>query len=227
MIVTLSRMVLLGIEIEVFILLLILIRENIFEQSKRKRHCSKSLSRKDDIRYKNTASNPTVGAEQSEHLPHPSANPSELDLTQEVIGTPAIPDISPDAFPEDDVGSFMHLEDTRSKISELSIEKKFVCGIKDTQSINSYSSQAQLVEKEQGDLIVVILDDGSILGIPSGEITTERRLNDVFRLFFDFSMPNQPYSKKFRITCENAAELIKDSQAFCLKTKGRLRLDAV
>lgn len=226
MISALIRIVLLGIEIEVFIFLLILIGENIIKQNKKNRYGSKSLVRKKGVCYKKTTSNPTVGTVQMGHHSHSLTESSEQTSALEATSTPSIPHISPDTLSEGAVRSpFAHPGDTRSEMFEVSIEKEIICSIKDIQDVNSYSSRVQLVEKEQGELIVTILDDGSILAMPFVEIATERILNDVFSPFFDFSKPEHPHTKKFRIICENAAELIQDSQAFSLKTKGVLKVE--
>lgn len=224
MIDSLIHTVFLGIEIEILILLFILIRENLFKQGKR-RHHPPSPPPQQNVRYQSTSTTPTSDVGRTEQLAHSLTDSSESDSHQEAAGTPASPDISQDISPHEDDASSKYQDDTPREIAELSIKKQLICSIKDLNGVNAYSSQAQLVEKEHGELLVVILENGSILAIPSGNITTERKLNDVFRPFFEFDMPTQPDAKKFRITCERAAGLTKNNQSFSLLSKGRLKVD--
>ena len=222
---SLIHVVFLGIEIEIFILLLILIRKVILNQKKGKHHPSKSNSPKDTARRRNTSANSTADAEQVERLSYPVAAPSEPDLTWKAADMPVTPDILPDTFPQNDHRSLPCREDVHSKVTRIGVKEQLSCGVRNIQGVNSYSSQVQVVEEEQGALIVEIFENGSIMASPSNDITNERRLNEVFRPLFDFDMPEQPDEKKFKITCETEAELKRDGQVFYLKFKGRLNVE--
>lgn len=235
MIDTLIHVVFLGIEIEIFFLLLILISGDPLDQKKGKRHSSrlksskpkssKPKSSKDAAHLQNTSVKPTAGAKQMEHLPLPDAALSEPDLAQKVADMPADLDISPDTSPQSDHCSHSYQDDIHNETTRIGIKERLYCGVKNIQGVNSYSSQVLVIEEEQGALIVEIYENGSIKASPYNDITNERRLNEVFRPLFDFDMPEQPGEKKFKITCIKKAELIPDGQAFCLWDKGWLKIE--
>lgn len=224
MIDSLIRMLFLGIEIEIFFLLFILIRENWYVESKR-RHRPPPDPPQQTERHQSTSDTPTSDAEQTEQLARSLAASPEPDPFQEADDTPESPDISQDIFQEDKC-SVKYPDDAPRETTKFPIKKRLLCGIEDLNGVNAYSSQARLVEKEHGEILVLITENDFIFAKPSGYIAHEKSLNDVFRPFFEFEMPVQSDAKKFRITCERAAGLKKENRSFSLRFKGQLKVEA-
>ena len=223
----LIHMVFLGIEVEIFILLLILIRGNLNKRRKKKSHSHQSPPPQDIEHYHDTPAGPMDGARPAEHLSHLSAVPPESDFPQAASNAGESPNMPPDIFSEKDDLAFMDQDDAPSETDELPVRDQLICSIKNLEYSKSYSSEAMLVEQKEGEFLVVILENGKIQAMPLEKCTTERILDDMFSLFFNFSMPTQSDSKKFQIKCEKAALLVRKGQGFCLQSKGCLKLDAV
>ena len=108
-----------------------------------------------------------------------------------------------------------------------SITRKFTCGLRDQDCINTYRERVYLVERKQGELLATQYQNGVIKAVPAKDYANERVLNDLFHVCFEFDPPQHPDAKKFRVECKQEVVLMRDDKGYWVKTKGRLKIEAV
>ena len=108
-----------------------------------------------------------------------------------------------------------------------SIKRRFTCGLRDQDCINTYRERVYLVERKQGELLATQYQNGVIKAVPAKDYANERVLNDLFRVCYEFDPPQYPDAKKFRVECKQEVVLMRDDEGYWVKTKGRLKIEAV